>query len=111
MLEASLSEQDTSLGFLRARFKRKRLIITELERYNEIRGLLIENRTTGSQGHVSYRDGGQEASVTRAAVHTGVKDTVMQTRHRGTYNRSLSWDQEQVHVRALRGNHRSISMQ
>ena len=29
----------------------KRLMIIELERYNEIGELLIENRTTGLQGH------------------------------------------------------------
>ena len=46
-------------------------MIIELERYNEIRELLIENRTTGSQGHVHYWDGGQRVSVTRAVVHMG----------------------------------------
>ena len=48
-------------------------MIIELRKYNKIRELLIENRTTGSQVHVSYQDGGQEASVTRVAVHMGVK--------------------------------------
>jgi len=32
-----------------------RLMIIELRKYNEIRELLIENRTTGSQAQVSYR--------------------------------------------------------
>ena len=50
----------------------QRLMIIELERYNEIRELLIENRTTGLQGHVCYQDGGQRVSVTTAAVHIGV---------------------------------------
>jgi len=40
-------------------------MIIKLERYNEIRELLIENRTTGLQGHVRYWDGGQRVSVTR----------------------------------------------
>ena len=52
-------------------------MIIELRKYNEIGELLIENRTTGLQGHVSYRDGGWEASATRAAVCMGVKKTGM----------------------------------
>ena len=48
-------------------------MIIELGEYNQIGELLIENRTTGMQGHVSYQDRGREASVTRAAVHMGVK--------------------------------------
>jgi len=55
----------------------KRLTIIELGRYNEIEELLIENRTTGLQGHVCYRDGGQRVSVTTAAVSMGVKETGM----------------------------------
>ena len=49
--------------------------IIELERYNEIRELIIENknRTTGSQGHVCYWDKGQRFSVTMAAVHMGME--------------------------------------
>ena len=66
------------------------LMIIELERYNEIRELLIENRTAGSQGHVSYWDRGWEASVTRAAVCMGVKEKEMQIGHWGTYNQPLS---------------------
>jgi len=52
-------------------------MIIELERYNEIGELLIENRTTGSQGHVCSQDRGQRASVTMAALHMGVEETGM----------------------------------
>jgi len=52
-------------------------MIIKLERYNKIGELLIENRTTGLQGHVCYQDGGQRVSVTMAAVHMGVKETGM----------------------------------
>jgi len=52
-------------------------MIIELEKYNEIRELLIENRTTGSQGHICYQYGGQRVCVTRAAVHMEVKGTGM----------------------------------
>jgi len=54
--------------------KGQRLTIIELERYNEIRELLIENRTTGSQGHVCYWHGGQKGSVTMAAGGEGGRD-------------------------------------
>jgi len=54
-----------------------RLMIIELRKYNEIGELLMENRTTGSQAQVSYRDVVWEAPVTRAAVHMGVKETGM----------------------------------
>jgi len=67
-------------------------MIIKLERYNKIRELLIENRTTGSQGHICYQDGGWRVSVTMAAVHMGVKEMGMQTGHRGTYNQPPSWD-------------------
>jgi len=70
----------------------KRLMIIELGKYNEIGELLIENRTTGTQGHVHYQDIDQRVSVTRAAVCMGVKETGMRTGHRGAYNRSLSWE-------------------
>jgi len=50
-------------------------MIIELERYNEIRELLIENRTTGMQGHICYQDRGWRVSVTMAAVHMGVEET------------------------------------
>ena len=67
-------------------------MIIELERYNEIRELLIENRTTGLQGHVCYWDGDQRVSVTRMAVCMGVKEMGMQTGHRGAYNQPPSWE-------------------
>ena len=57
-------------------------MIIELERYNEIGDLLIENRTTGVQGHICYQDGDQRVSVTRAAVCMGVKEARMKTGHR-----------------------------
>jgi len=52
-------------------------MIIKLEKYNEIRELLIENRTTGLQGHVCHWDGDQRVSVTRAAVCMGMKETGM----------------------------------
>jgi len=52
-------------------------MIIELRKYNKIGELLIENRTTGSQAQVSYRDEVWEASVTRAAVCMGVKGMAM----------------------------------
>ena len=61
-------------------------MIIELERYNKIGALLIENGTTGSQRHVSYWDGDWRVSVTRATVHMEVKGMGMQIGHRGTYN-------------------------
>ena len=54
-----------------------RLMIIELRKYNGIRELLIENGTAGSQAQVSYWDVVREASVTRAAVCMGVKETGM----------------------------------
>jgi len=51
----------------------KRLMIIKLERYNEIGELIIENRTTVSQEHICYQDGGQRVSVTMAAVCMGVE--------------------------------------
>src|SRR5882724_3506752 len=68
-----------------------RLMIIELEKYNKIRELLIENRITGLQGHICYWDGDWRVSVTRAAVCNGVKETRMQTGYRGAYNWPLSW--------------------
>ena len=67
-LENSLSEQDRS---------QTRLMIIELRKYSEIGELLIENRTTGLQAQVSYRDVVRGASVTRAAVHMGLKEMGM----------------------------------
>ena len=55
----------------------QRLMIIELERYNEIRELLTEIGITGSQGHVCYWDRGWRVSVTKAAVHMEVKGTGM----------------------------------
>jgi len=65
-------------------------MIIKLERYNKIGELLIENRTTGSQGHICYLDGGWRVSVTMVAVHMGVEEMGMQTWHRGTYNQPPS---------------------
>ena len=61
-------------------------MIIELGKYNEIGELLIENRTAGSQGHVSYQDGGWRASVTMAAVYMGVEEMGIQTGHRCCHN-------------------------
>ena len=57
-------------------------MIIELRKYNKIRELLIENRTAGSQGYVSYQDGSWETFVTKAAVCMGEKEAWMQTGHR-----------------------------
>ena len=54
-----------------------RLMIIELRRYNKIGELLIENGTTGFQGHICYRDGDWRVSVTRVAVHMGMKEMGM----------------------------------
>jgi len=70
----------------------QRLMIIELERYNKIGELLIEIRTTGSQGHICYQDRAQRVSVTTAVVCMGVTGMGMQTGHRGTYNWPLSWE-------------------
>ena len=73
-------------------------MIIELRKYNEIRELLIENRTTVSQGHVSYWDRGWQASVTRAAVHMGVKEMGMQTGHRGAVRATLQRSHSRLEV-------------
>jgi len=75
-LETSSSEQDRSLEILRAMFKRDK---TYYNQTGEIRELLMENRTTGSQAQVSYWDGVQEAPVTMAAVCMGVEETGVHT--------------------------------
>jgi len=75
-----------------------RLMIIELRRYNEIGKLLIENRTTGLQGHVHYRDGVQRVSVTRVDVHMEEKGMGMRTGYRGTYNWPLSREWGQVRI-------------
>ena len=67
-------------------------MIIELGKYNEIGELLIENRDTGSQGHVHYQNGGQRVSVTRAAVCMGVEEMGRQTGHRDTYNWHPIWE-------------------
>ena len=69
-----------------------RLMIIKLRKYNKIGELLIGKRTARSQVQVSYQDVVWEASVTRAAVHMGVKGTEMRTGHRGAYNWPPSWD-------------------
>jgi len=79
-------------------------MIIELGKYNEIGELLMGNRTTGSQAQVSYWDGFQESSVTRAAVHMGVKETRMRTRYRGTCNRPPSQDPDQGCMWTLQSN-------
>ena len=52
-------------------------MIIELRKYNEIRELLIENQTAGSQAQVSYWDMFWGAFVTRVAVCMGVRETGM----------------------------------
>ena len=47
-------------------------MIIELVRYNEVAELLIENKITGSQGHVHYLDGDWRVSVTGAACQEWV---------------------------------------
>ena len=42
----------------------------------------MENRATGSQGHICYQDRSQRVSVTTVAVCIGVKEPGMQTGHR-----------------------------
>jgi len=67
-------------------------MIIELGNYNKIGGLLIENSTTGSQGHICYQDGGWGVSVNIVAVCMGVEEMEMQTGYRGAYNRPPSWE-------------------
>ena len=86
-------------------------MIIELRKYNEGRELLIGNRTTGLQAQVSYRYEVQGASGTRAAVHMEVEKMGMRTGHRNAYKWPPSQDREQVCVRLLRSNQRSISIQ
>src|SRR5882724_4468056 len=84
-------------------------MIIELRRYREIGEPHIEKGTTGLQAQVSYRDEVQEVSVTRAAVCMGVEEMGMRTWNRGAYKWPLSRDREQVHVRALQSNQKSIN--
>ena len=95
-IEAKRSSEQFSRG--------TRLMIIKLGKYNQIGELLIRKRTTGLQAQVNYQDGVQEALVTMAAVHMGVKETGMQTRYRGTYNQPPSWDQDQGRMQALQSN-------
>ena len=46
-----------------------RLMIIKLGIYNSAEELLIETRTTGSQGHVCYWNRDRRVSVTGVAVH------------------------------------------
>jgi len=69
----------------------KRLMIIELRKYIEVREL-IENRITGLQAQVSYRDGDWRVSVTRAAVCMEEKGMGMQTGYRGAYNWPPHWE-------------------
>jgi len=48
-------------------------MIIKLRRYNTVRELVIEKRTTGLPVHVCYQDGVWRVSVTREAVHMGEK--------------------------------------
>ena len=64
--------------------------IIKLERYNEIRALLIVIGITGLPGHIYYQNGGQRVSVTVAAVHMGIKEMGMQTGNRDAYNQPPS---------------------
>jgi len=52
-------------------------MIIELGKSNEIGELFIENRATGSLGHINYWDRGERVSVTMVAVHMGVKEVGM----------------------------------
>ena len=104
MSETLLSEQDISLSSSEQCSRGIRLMIIELRKYNEIRELLIENRTTGSQAQVSYRDVYREASVTRMAVRMGVKEMEMQTEYRDACNWSPSQDPDQECMWTLRSN-------
>ena len=52
-------------------------MIIKLGKYNESGELLIETRTTGSQGHICYWDRDRRVPVTRAAVRMEGKGTGM----------------------------------
>jgi len=73
MSETSSNEQDRSQVVLKAMFNGDKTYDNRTEEIQRNRELLIENRTTGLQAQVSYRDKVQEASVTRAAVRMGMK--------------------------------------
>ena len=86
-------------------------MIIELERYNKIRELLIENGTTGLWGHICYWDGDWRVSVTGAAVHMEEEGTGMRIGHRNTYNQVSSGECGQAPVGPLQISQRSISVQ
>ena len=77
-IEAYESSEQFSMGII--------LMIIELGKYNSAKELLIETRTTGSQGHVCYRNGDWRISVTGVAVHMEEEGTGMRTGDRGAYN-------------------------
>jgi len=81
-IEVKYSLEQCSMG--------KRLKIIELGKYNSAKELLIETRTTGSQGHIYYRGEDRRTSITRAAVRMGLEGTGMRTGHRGAYKWGLS---------------------
>ena len=83
MSETSSSEQDISQVVLRAMFNGDKTYDNQTKEIQQIGELLIGNRTARSQVQVSYWDIVREASVTRAAVHMGVKGAEMRTGHRG----------------------------
>jgi len=87
-LETSSSEKDRSLEVLRAMFKRTRLMIIKLRKYNEIRELLIENRTTGSQAHLSYWDG--DANRAQGHIQSASKSGSRTSMHMSTAEQSES---------------------
>jgi len=68
-------------------------MIIQLGNYNKVGELLIEDRTTGSQGHIHYCDRDRRVAVARVAVHMEEKGMGVQTGHRDTYNQSLSWNE------------------
>ena len=78
-----------------------RLMIIELGKYNSAEELLIETRTTGSQGHVYYQGKDRRTSITRAAVCMGLEGTGMRTGHRGAYKWGLS--QMSIEMRKCQG--------
>ena len=67
-VETSSSEQDRSLGVLRAMFNGDKTYDNRTEEIYQVRELLIENRTTRSQAQVRCQDGDWRVSVTKAAV-------------------------------------------
>jgi len=60
-------------------FNGDRLMIIELGKYYSAEELLIETRTTGSQGYICYQNGDWRVSVTGAAVLMEEEGTGMQT--------------------------------